>query len=94
MNNTARWEKKGGRHFFSQIEPNFPLPYCTVLEGCQAGGLGHLFRLQYMREYNAESNNTAKSSTLNKMKHFAHLCNVYIGNLSMPYTVSILKCCK
>ena len=43
--------KGRGRRVFCQIEPNFPLPCCTVVEGCHAGGLGHL--LQYMREYNA-----------------------------------------
>ena len=31
----------GGRCFFCQFEPNFPLPYCTVVEGCPAGGLCH-----------------------------------------------------
>ena len=30
INNTARWEKGGGRRVFSQIEPSFPLPYSTV----------------------------------------------------------------
>ena len=50
---TPRGEKGGGRRFFSQIEPNFPLPYCPVVEGCRAGGLGYL--LQDMREYNADS---------------------------------------
>ena len=50
---TPRGEKGGGRRIFYQFEPNFPLPYCPVVEGCQAGGLGHL--LQYMRKYNAES---------------------------------------
>ena len=30
INNTARWEKEGGRHFFHQVEPNWPLPYSTV----------------------------------------------------------------
>ena len=30
INNTARWEKGGGRHFFHQVEPNWPLPYSTV----------------------------------------------------------------
>ena len=34
INNTARWEMGGGRRFFSQIEPNFPLPYCSVVDGC------------------------------------------------------------
>ena len=30
INNTARWEKGGGRHFFHQVEPNWPLPHSTV----------------------------------------------------------------
>ena len=64
--NTTRGEKGGGGgRFVCQIEPNFPLPHCTVVEGCQAGGLGHL--LQYVREYNAESpNHGSKRFNLNK----------------------------
>ena len=67
---TARWEKGRGRHFFCQMKDNFPMPYFTVVEGCQAGGLGHL--LQYMREYNAETGQQKVQLSI-KMKHFAHL---------------------
>ena len=48
---TARKEQVRGRHFFPQIEPNWPLRYSTV-PGCQVGGCQIL---HYMREYNAES---------------------------------------
>ena len=52
------------------MKDNFPMPYFTVVEGCQAGGLGHL--LQYMREYNAETGQQKVQLSI-KMKHFAHL---------------------
>ena len=56
---TTRELKGRWRHFFTQIEPYWPLPYSAMpvpllaVGGCQAGGLGHL--LQYMRKYNAQS---------------------------------------
>ena len=46
-------KREWGRRFLYKIEPNFSLAYSTVVEGCQAGGLGHLF--QNVREYDAES---------------------------------------
>ena len=60
---TARWEKGRGRHFFCQIKDNFPMPYFTVVEGCQAGGLGHLLKYVYARVQCRDR--AAKGSTLN-----------------------------
>ena len=87
INNTARWVKGGGQHFFSQIEP-ITDPCRTVtcqynVERCWAGGLGQLF--QYQRECNAESpkqdrkrfNSQGRGNTL----------PIWVYDLSMPLVV-------
>ena len=76
---TPRGGKVGGRCFFCQIEPNFSLPsYCIVVEGCQAGGRGHL--LQYMRECNGEisKQGSKRFNSFAKTIHFAHHVILFI----------------
>ena len=54
----------------------------TTVEGCQAGGLGHL--LQYMPEYNAESPKQGSKRFNSNVKtiHFSYLpITVFICNL-------------
>ena len=69
---TARKVKGWGRHFFHQIEPNWPLPYSTMpvpqLRDAKAGGLGHL--LQYFREYNAKTQNRAGKGSILMWRRF------------------------
>ena len=50
----------------------------TTFEGCQPGGLGHLF--QYMREYNAESpkQDSKRFNSIVKMIGFGHLVIIYL----------------
>ena len=55
-------KKGGGRRFFYRIEPYLPLPYCTVVEGCQAGGLGQM--LQYMRDYKSPKQDSKRFNSL------------------------------
>ena len=52
--------------------------YSTTVEGCQAGGLGH--RLQYMREYNAESKKQGRKrfNSIVKTIHFSYLPIIYL----------------
>ena len=66
--NTPRGEKGGGRGFFCQFEPNFPLPYCTVHSwGMSGWRAGSPVAVQYMREHNAQSLNQFKQKVqLNK----------------------------
>ena len=49
-----------------------------MVEGCQAGGLGHL--LQYMREYNAESQKQGRKrfNSIVKTIGFDHLVIIYL----------------
>ena len=58
---TARMVKGGGRHFFHQIKPIWPLPFCTmpVPRLRDARPAGWVTWLQYMREYNVETQNRA-----------------------------------
>ena len=47
---------RGGDASSVKCEPNFPLPYCTVVKGCpRPAGWVTYWLLQYMREYNVES---------------------------------------
>ena len=50
----------------------------TTVEGCQAGGLGHLF--QYMREYIAESpkQGSKRFNSIEKTIGFDHLVIIYL----------------
>ena len=49
-----------------------------MVEGCQAGGLGHL--LQYMREYNAESliQGSKRLNSIVKTIYFSYLPIIYL----------------
>ena len=59
---------------------------CTILEGCQAGGLGHL--LQYMCEYNAERPKQGRKTwerfnAIVKTIDFDHLVIIYLWENSI-----------
>ena len=50
-----------------------------MVEGCQAGGLGHL--MQYMREYSAESpkKDRKRFNSIVKTIGFGHLIIIYLS---------------
>ena len=74
---TTREVKGRGRHFFTQIEPNWRRAGTTV-GGCQAGGLGPL--LQYMCEYNAGSQKQGRKrfNSIVKTISFSYLPIIYL----------------
>ena len=66
-----------------------------MVEGCQAGGLGRL--LQYMREYNAESQTGQKKVKFYIVKTicFDHLVIIYLWRiLSLLSLIYILHYCR
>ena len=73
---------KGEEDDVSSLKLNLtdPVQYSasTMVEGCQAGGLGHI--LQYMREYNAESPKQGRKrfNSIVKTIGFDHLVIIYL----------------
>ena len=68
---------------FFHVKLNLIDPCCTVrdskmVEGCQAGGLGHQFL--YLREYNAESPKQGRKrfNSIVKMINFSYLPIIYL----------------
>ena len=59
------------------------MPYCTVVVGGQAGGLGHL--LQYMPEFNAESTKQGRKRFNYQVR--PNTLPIWVYNLSMLYSV-------
>ena len=61
--------------------PNYAVQHraSTMVEGCQAGGLGHL--MQYMREYSAESpkKDRKRFNSIVKTIGFGHLIIIYLS---------------
>ena len=75
----GKWE--GWLFFHVKLNLTDPCPtICasTTVEGCQAGGLGHLF--QYMREYIAESakQDSIRFNSIEKTIGFGHLVFIYL----------------
>ena len=70
-----------GRHFFRQIESNRPLTYraSTRIEGCQAGGLGHLLQEQGRTRFNSVA----------KTIHLSYLPIIYLW--TAPLSVLVLQ---
>ena len=72
----------GGRLFLhvklNLIDPCHTVHASTRVEGCQAGGLGHL--LLYMREYDAESPKQGKKrfNSIVKTINFSYLAIIYL----------------
>ena len=92
-------KRKGGRLFFSQIEPNWPLPYSTVpvplLRDVRPAGWVNSFSM--CAEYNAESPKQDNKRFISqvKTKYIADLSIIYLWQRlirttpSSPFTVDI-----
>ena len=76
-------ERKGVAGYASSVKLNLSDPCIqyravTMVEGCQAGRLGHL--LHYMREYNAESPKQGRKgfNSIVKTIYFSYLPTIYL----------------
>ena len=84
---TARKEKGWRRHFFHQIETNWPLPYSTMacmpvprLREARPAGLVTYWLLQHMHKYNAKSpkQDRKRFNSIVKTIHIFYLPIIYL----------------